>query len=334
MQVVFGRFVSTNTLTPTHLWEVDNSGSMNINDGARLIKTSKKIEVLRCTRWAEMQETVQYHTDMAALLKAPTIFRLLNDPGRAVGAQQFSVGEGDLSDATLTREVSVIKDLITKASPRGVTPLAARVREIRDNIIALKPILDKEGTRVALVLATDGLPTNSTGTCSTFTKDDFAESLRSLEGLPVWVVIRLCTDEIDVLDFYNNLDADLELSLEVIDDWFHESKEIFKVNKWINYGLALHRVREMGHHHRMFDLMDERTLTKDEVLEYFKFLFGESRIEALPDIHGDWKGFLQGAAAIMEREPKPWNPRTKKESAWVDLKKLNRKYGNGPCSIM
>ena len=46
-----------------------------------------------CSRWAKIQETIEHYARMAALLGAPTVFRLLADPGRMAGPQQSSVSE-------------------------------------------------------------------------------------------------------------------------------------------------------------------------------------------------------------------------------------------------
>lgn len=59
----------------------------------------------------------------------------------------------------------------------------------------------------------------------------------------VWVVIRLCTDEQPVVDFYNALDSVLELPLEVLDDHLNEAKECHQFNSWLNYALPLHRCK-------------------------------------------------------------------------------------------
>jgi len=69
-----------------------------------------------------------------------------------------------------------------------------------------------------------------------------------LEGLPVWVVIRLCTNEKKVTEFYNQIDEVLEFNLEVLDDYLDEAKEVYKFNKWLNYALPMHRCRELGYH--------------------------------------------------------------------------------------
>ena len=50
-----------------------------------------------------------------------------------------------------------------------------------------------------IVLATDGLPSNSLGETNEYVKEQFVQSLRALEGLPVWLVIRLSTDEESVV---------------------------------------------------------------------------------------------------------------------------------------
>merc|ERR1712157_161158 len=100
-------------------------------------------------------------------------------------------------------------------------------------------------------------------------QQEFKDCLRSLEGLPVWIVVRLCTDEDSVVEFYNDLDSELELSLEVLDDFTGEAEEVYEFNKWLNYALPLHRIREMGFSHKLFDLLDERALSKSELMEFF-----------------------------------------------------------------
>jgi hypothetical protein len=71
-----------------------------------------------------------------------------------------------------------------RCSPNGVTPLAEHVREIRENILSLEPSLLQDGTKVVVVLATDGLPTDYRGLSDQRSKQEFVEALRSLEGLP------------------------------------------------------------------------------------------------------------------------------------------------------
>mmetsp|Transcript_9645 Transcript_9645/g.13880 ORF Transcript_9645/g.13880 Transcript_9645/m.13880 type:complete len:91 (+) Transcript_9645:1209-1481(+) len=90
----------------------------------------------------------------------------------------------------------------------------------------------------------------------------------------------------------------------------------------------------MGFYHRMFDLLDERMLTLDEVWEYFSFLFGAVRLKGVPHPTIDFKGFLHASQRIIQSEPPQYNPIAKKDTPWVDLKKLARTYKVKKCSIM
>jgi hypothetical protein len=159
--------------------------------------------------------------------------------------------------------------------------------------------LRKAGQRVVIVIATDGLPTDAS-------KHGFVETLRLLEGLPVWVVIRLCTDEDHVVSFYNDLDGQLELSIEVLDDFCGEAQEAYRENSWLNYALPLHRLREMGYHDRVFDMLDERALTKTELRDFCALLFGDENIDCRPDPSLDWEGFISDVERLVKREREHW----------------------------
>lgn len=325
-----------NLVFPLRIWVVDNSGSMQMTDGHRIIPTTKRndVRIVECTRWDEIKECVNYHAQMAALLNAPTTFRLLNDPGAAVGSQQFGVAEKSCSAAEIMQDVQIAMSTMNKARPSGCTPLITHILEIQASVMEMSPKLLAEGKRVAIILATDGLPTDDYGIHNDTIRQQFVESLRLLEGLPVWVVVRLCTDEEDVVEFYNGLDEQLELSLEVLDDFLGEATEVNLRNPWLNYVLPLHRCREMGYHDRLFDMLDERKLTKGEVRDLCALLFGESNFDGIPDPSVDWPGFFKNIERLLKKEKRHWNPIKKKLSPWIDLKKLNSIYGDSSCALM
>ena len=143
-------------------------------------------------------------------------------------------------------------------------------------------------------------------------------------------------DKQDVVNFYNNLDENLEISLEVIDDFEAEAKEVHEKNPWLNYALPLHRCRESGFYHRLFDLLDERALTKGELLEFFSLIFGQDEVDGAGDPDENWNKFVKTITRLTKSEGNQWNPIKKKMSPWVDLKELNNTYGKsaGDCTIM
>ena len=52
--------------------------------------------------------------------------------------------------------------------------------------------------------------------------------MRCLKNLPVWVVIRLCTNDNNMTQYWNGIDSEVELNMDVIDDPLGEAKEIHK----------------------------------------------------------------------------------------------------------
>jgi len=235
----------------------------------------------------------------------------------------------------IENDLSKAKKSMMKTYPTGITPLARHVREIRENIKSMLPNLTSQSKRVAVILATDGLPTDDYGMTGAKERREFIEAVKTLEGLPIWIVIRLCTDDDEVVNFYNDIDSQLELSIEVLDDFEAEAKEVYEHNKWLNYTLALHRCREMGYYHRLFDLLDERLLTKGELREFCYILFGSDAFDSVPDAEADWEGFLKAISNIVENEKEQWNPMKKSPQKLIDLKVLSMVYNPTPicCTV-
>ena len=169
--------------------------------------------------------------------------QLLNRPNLRHITQKFSICEhgNEFAKSEVENAINTMK----KIKPGGVTPLTQHIWEIQEQVTSMAHDLRESGKQVAIILATDGLPTDDRGYGGKNVMDEFVSALRSLEGLPIWVVIRLCTDEDKVCNFYNSLDAQLELSLEVLDDYVGEAKEVYAKNPWLCYGLPMHRCREL-----------------------------------------------------------------------------------------
>merc|ERR1712025_749097 len=112
-----------------------------------------------------------------------------------------------------------------------------------------------------------------------------------------------------------------------IDDFAGEAEEVYEHNKWLNYALPLHRMREMGFYHKLFDLLDERPLTKDELSDFFRLLYGADVLDGLPDPQLDWAGFLKRINAVTGCHSNQYNPVKKRATPWVRVEKLDQIYG-------
>ncbi|CAB9507520.1 expressed unknown protein [Seminavis robusta] len=319
---------------------IDNSGSMQRNDGHRLVDVNGRntIKVVPCTRFEELRDTINYHIRLTGLIQAPTSFRLLNHPVLGDAQQIFGVAEGhEPNNDTIAADIERGLNIMRRINPYGCTPLVDHIRCIHQEVLEMAPELRASGQRISVTIATDGLPSDPYGRGGPEHNQAFVDSLRQLEGLPVWLVIRLCTDEDSVVEYYNSLDEMLELSVEVLDDCVGEAEEIHRINPWLNYGLPLHRLREVGYHDRVLDMLDERPLTLSELQVFCHLLFdGADAMEGIPDPSVDWNAFLKVLKQLMATEKLQWqNPISRRMEPWLDIKMLDFLYGDScnhlPC---
>jgi hypothetical protein len=293
---------------------IENSSAMNVRDSHRI---GPHFENIACSRWEELNDCIAYHSQIAATFGIPTRFALLNDP--KVGPQYFTVGEKDP-----VMELKVAQHVMTQHLPYGPAMITEELQKLKNYIVSCDSVLPPQAT-VTVVLATQGIPTSG--------GQAFVNTLRNLEGLRVWVIIRLCTDDEKVFDFYNTLDAQINLPYDVIDDFFGEALEVYLRNPWLTYGMPLHRIRELGFHIPVLDVIDERALTIDEVRDLCYVLFAKPLVD--PSV--DWRGFVQALANCMKQEKLQFNPVTRKVCPWINIHDLEKLYGprvqpDFPCS--
>jgi hypothetical protein len=323
---------SSNTF-PMRIWILDNSRSMMIADGCHVSLQSDMFELINCSRWEEIKETVLFHAELSTKIFTPTIFRLLNKPFSPRIPREFGVGlEGP---AWIRRDIQIINDTMRKIDPKGCTPITRRLFEIRENLTNLRNQLEMNDQKVVIVIATDGIPTNRDGESPIEIQRKFITVLESFQDLPTRLVVRLCTQDHGVVQFYRNLERRLlNLDFRVLDDYFEEAKAVVRYNKWINYAMPLHRAREMGFSHPLFSVLNERKLDLKEVQDYFSMLFGSDLTDCLPDPSIDFKDFLKCSKVFVSKLPKQYNPSAKKATQWIDLKGLAIAYMGYKCHIM
>jgi len=239
-------FIKSMKKIPIRFFITDDSGSMLTNDGHRSIRLngSKEYKMIKCSRWSELVSSLTFHATLADIANAPTEFRMLNmaEPVIINGKDA-----GKAKDAFL--------DLLNE-SPGGQTPICFQVKAVIEKIKMVENTLRQNGQKACVIICTDGESTDG----------NLTESMRPLENLPVWVVVRLCTDEKKIVEYWNEIDSELELEMDVLDDLSGEAEEVFESQKgWLTYNESLHRFREFGAIVKEMDLLDEALLSSDQL---------------------------------------------------------------------
>lgn len=204
-------------------WIVDNSGSMLKPDCVRFVPHSQK--VAGCSRWDELCRTVEQHAALAAKIHAKTYFRWLNDPGARLGPAEICIQNQN--------DVDILRRTMEQMQPGGRTPLTQHIQELEQLI--RNADYESTGQKAVVVIATDGLPTDLRAESTEQCKTEFVQALRRLGSLQVWIVVRLCTNDEDVIEYYRKLDGQLEFEIEVIDDFVNEAKQVARFNGWLGY---------------------------------------------------------------------------------------------------
>lgn len=175
---------------------------------------------------------------------APTEFRLLN------ATHAVKVG--------YTAEDKENVELLTQAlehPPGGETPLCRQIHEIAAEIRAVEANLTSYGQKACIIIATDGESSDG----------DVLEAMKALEGLPCWVIARLCTDDERVVEYWNHIDEQNIIGVDVLDDLTSEAKEVRRFNPWLCYNEAFHRMREFGVSYPEMDELDENLLSMENM---------------------------------------------------------------------
>lgn len=254
------------------IYFLDNSGSMNAMDGNLLEELpGGRVQLRRCSRWDEICGFAKDHARWNLSTGVPAEFMLLNSCNHSAGILPQEGVDFVRVDHGRPTCVEDLERLLRNNPPRGGTPITQRLQEIGKVIQDEAVQLASKGQIVFLTLATDGLPTTAQGVND---NRQMVEQLKRMANtLPLQMVIRLCTDDANVVSFYNQIDEEYELPLDILDDFESEAKEIAEVgNGFFTYTPVIHRIREAGTLFKLLDSIDEQKFNALEVRKFVELL--------------------------------------------------------------
>lgn len=303
---------------PLRYFICDDSGSMLTNDGHKTMGSGPNTKVIGCTRWSELVSSLEFHAELAEAADAPSEFRLIN----LHKPLMLGMGDGNRKDIDELYEMF-------DAGPKGQTPICEHIRAVVADIKSMEKRLRDAKKQVAVIISTDGEATDG----------DISEAMKPLQDLPVWVVIKLCTDEDSIVEYWNNIDEELELEIDVLDDFTAEGQEVFDANPWLTYGEPVHRLREFGAVIKEFDLLDESLLSTEQMRVVAAMLVCDGNTRSLPHPEDNWNEYVSSLNRFLGSTDPVFDPLKRAILPWVNIPRMCTAYKqknplqSGACAI-
>jgi hypothetical protein len=263
----------------------------------------------------ELADAIIFHAELAERAACKTEFRLLN------GSKPIIVGDREDDGGGLKLLKAKLEE-----EPAGNTPICKHINEVVNQIIAANEGRDEyDYIPAVLSIFTDGEPSDGL----------LSEYLAPLTNYPVWIVVRLCTNVENVVDYWNKMDKELEIEMDILDDYVQEGKEVYKLNPWLTYGEPIHRIREWGVRFPELDYLDESRLTPQQMFSVCRMLLFGNKSKELP-VPADWEQFRIILGDAKHAELKTFDPVRRRMAGWINMRVLERLYGpmETTCSIM
>ena len=302
---------------PVRFFIIDDSGSMNSKDGSFVEKGSSssssskaKAKVITTTRWGELAQAMSFHASLAHAAEIPCEFRLLN------GADPCVIGIGSKSESG--DSLKFLQNVMEEP-PAGQTPLCAHIRAVVNNIMSMEEMLRNNNQRAAVIIATDGEASDG----------DVAAALKPLENLPAILVLRLCTNDERLLNYWNAVDSNLEVEVDVLDDLCSEADEAQTANPWLTYPEYLHKMREFGSSSKELDLLDESLLSTEHMRAVVCNLLFDGKKSNTPNPDEDFDAFAREVRQKMDQNitrSQTFDMVSKRYCDLIKMDKLRAKY--------
>jgi len=258
------------------IYVLDNSGSMGLKNGKMFID---EILIKQVSRWNEAVQRVQKIAQYNIERGQTAVYYLLNPQKFGTWVPRIDVVQIPAKGGNLQH----LTPLLDSRNIRGNTPFTKITKHITSELIArMKHPCVHSYDPVCYNLITDGMPNN---------RISFTNSLRNMMHpsedmeLSIFITVNLCTDDENVIGFYNDLDTKLGTEccgLDVIDDWIGEANEIEQLNPFLTYSQLLHISRMSGCYSKIWDEVDEKCLNPAQIHSLMLELFPNI---ALPNFH-------------------------------------------------
>lgn len=222
----------------------DTCLSMLNGDGHKLDTTDGITTSENCTRWEEVSQCVRAIATLANAIGSPTEFHLLDNYLPVV--MGVSNDEGAGFDLIMTQ---------LEAGPIGQTPICVQMFYIIRLLKSMAKDLIAQGKIALIVILTDRLSCDG----------DLVETMKGLEGIPVKVIVRLCSVERDAIKYWQSIDAQIDVDILLLNDTGTEASNIQETNSWLTYGEPLQRSREFGAILPLLDKLDFVQLSQQEI---------------------------------------------------------------------
>jgi hypothetical protein len=252
---------------------------------------------------------------LARAANAPTEIRLLNN------STPICVGRRRAKDSELTNVVAQLS-----IEPSGQTPICAQLHDIIKNLRKMEPKLRKSKRVALLVLITDG----------TSTDGDVINVLRPLEGFPLRIVVRILTEDKELIEYWQHINSTLNLDICIMTSLKEEAAESERKNSWLTYAEPLFLLREFGVEIPGIDMLRYRQLPKEKIKAICQLLLEHqsnieySDIEKLGGTEGNifsdptipWDAFLSIASELTKKTPMIVCPIKQDLQYWLRLETL------------
>ena len=119
--------------------------------------------------------------------------------------------------------------------------------------------------------------------------------------------------------------------MDVLDDLYAEAIEVAKFNRWLTYCEPIHRIREFGVRIKELDLIDEASLTSEQMLNILAIILG-GRKSDYPYPEDDFGQLWRVVQSRLSTEGKVWSVSLQSVRPWIEKRYLSSAYQRGFCT--